>query len=164
MVYIIWGIHPIIDHNHVFHHFDQVSSSQSPMEKRHIKVEALVKLIAAYLAQIIAPAGEKQGGKKVSGIIQGGRITRTQLLVKLKEGLVNILGRVALNGRFYVGVFWHAVVRAEELDEFLIAAFIDVIATTAPMTKAAFIYPDPGILGALAQAIMGADVPTTFRA
>ncbi len=59
MVYIIWGIHPIIDHNHVLHHFDQVSSGQSPMEKGNIKVKALVKLIATHLAQIIAPAGEK---------------------------------------------------------------------------------------------------------
>ena len=93
-----------------------------------------------------------------------GWIARAQLLVKLKESLTNILGRVTLNGRFNVGVFWHTVVWAEELYEFLIAAFIDVIATTAPMTKAAFTHPDPGIVGALAPAVMRANVPTTFRA
>ena len=59
MVYIILGIHPIIDHNHVLHHFDQVFPGQSPMEKGDIKVKAPVKLMAAHLAQIIAPAGEK---------------------------------------------------------------------------------------------------------
>jgi len=53
---------------------------------------------------------------------------------------------------------------AKELYELLIAAFIDVIATTAPMTKAVFTHPDPGIVGALAPAVMRANVPTTLRA
>jgi hypothetical protein len=61
-------------------------------------------------------------------------------------------------------VFWHTVARAEELHEFIVAAFIDVIATTAPMTKTEFTHSNPGIVGILAPAVIGTDVPTTFWA
>jgi len=134
------------------------------MGKRDIQVQALVQLMAAYLAQIIAPAGEKQRSQETSGIIQSRWIARTQLLVKLQKSLLHIFGRVSLDSSFYVRVFWHVVVGTEELDKLLVAALIEVIASAAAMMKAAFAYSEPGVVRALTPAIFGADVPATFRA
>ena len=131
---IVLALDAVVDVDHAAQHRDQVIVGQRAVVQRHIQVQAAVELVAADLAQIIAPRGEDQVLHEALGVVQRRRIPGAQLLVELQQRAVHALGRVrpvdraggvAFQSRCDVAVIGVVVNLGELLQDFVIGAEAD---------------------------------------
>ena len=102
--------------------------------QRDVQLEAPVELVAADLAQVVAPGRKDQVLHEAPGIVQRRRIARAQLLIELQQRAVDALGRirrvrgagwVALQRRGDVGMLGIVVDFGEELEDRFVGAKAD---------------------------------------
>ena len=83
MVDIIRGIQAVVNHYYMAHNLHQVFFSKNPLSRREIEAEPLVELIAAYLAQVIAPCIEEEGIHQSASVVDCRGVPRPQPLVEV---------------------------------------------------------------------------------
>jgi len=120
MVDIIRIFHAIVDLDDALHDVHHIALGERSEADAQLCAQPAIELVAAHLAQIVPPRVEKQGLQIALGVVQGGRIARTHLLVEFLQRLLGGARRIVLDGGLDIQVLRHIVHRFKEAQEFLI--------------------------------------------